>query len=132
MWEKDMQFPDLSALPQWAQVIVYATFGISLAFIIGAARFGVMLGKKGSSQSATTTTRATVAAVIVDATELQKIVAVAASLDATLGSMNKTGQSLARATAAEARESREFAETLKELAQAIDRLRDELMRASAK
>lgn len=128
-----MQFPDLSALPPWAQVIVYATFGVSLAFIIGAARFGVMLGKKlPGATSAGGASTATVAAVIVDSSELQKLVAVAASLDVTLATMNKTGQSLARATAAEARESREFAETLKELAQAVDRLRDELIRSSGK
>ena len=68
-----MQFPDLSGLPAWAQVIVYGTFGVSLAIIIGAARFGVMLGKK--VPPAATSTAAAVVAVIVDPAELQKLTA---------------------------------------------------------
>ena len=121
-----MQFPDLSALPVWAQVIVYATFGLSLAIIIGAARFGVMLGKKIPAAASHST--AAVAAVIVDPTELQKVTAAVVALEATLSSLNKTGQSLARASTAGARESREFCETLKELNNAVDRLRDEIIR----
>lgn len=121
-----MQFPDLSALPAWAQVIVYVTFGVSLAFIIAVARFGHMLGKKAPYRASSAV--ATVAAVIVDPAELQKLTAAAITLDATLASMNKTGQSLARASTAGARESREFSETLKELTNAVDRLREEIIR----
>lgn len=121
-----MQFPDLSGLPAWAQIIIYGTFGVSLAVIIGAARFGVMLGKK--VPPAATSTAAAVAAVIVDPTELQKLTAAAVALEATLASMNKTGLLLARASTAGARESREFRETLKELSNAIDRVRDEIIR----
>ena len=127
-----MQFPDLSALPPWAQVIVYATFGVSLAFIIAVARFGVQLGKKAPGSSGGMlggpTSAATVAAVIVDPTELAKLSAAAGGLEVTLLMLNKTGAAMARAQQAGNRQTEDLTECIRTLVNATDRLRDEVIR----
>lgn len=67
-----MPLPDLAALPGWAQFVVYAVFGFSLAVAGVVSRFGFFAGRKGGKDDQH---GAQVAAVIVDSKELHNAAA---------------------------------------------------------
>ena len=72
-----MQFPDLSPLPIWGQVIVYSMFGISLAIIIGIARLGLMQGKRAVTADPG---KAEVVSMVVDSSAIREATAEVKSL----------------------------------------------------
>jgi len=120
-----MDLPDLSHLPPWAAVL----FVICLAVIFAATRTGWLDGlKKGPPVTA----QAQVAAVIVDPSALNRLTASAEALNMTLLQLDATGKSIARSSAAEARNSALLAEDVEKLCDGIDKLREELIRAAAK
>lgn len=118
-----MPLPDLSGLPIWAQVLIYTILGLSIAVAFLVARFGVAQGAKASP--AASAAQAQVAAVIVDPTALNKAAGEVAGLAVAI----TEAMAVVRAhTAAVDRQ----ADKIDGLAEGVDKLRDELIRASAR
>ncbi|WP_375597556.1 hypothetical protein [Devosia sp. Naph2] len=87
-----MQFPDLSPLPIWAQVLVYSIFAVSLAVIIGMARLGLIQGKKaGASEPG----KAEVAAMVVDSSAIRAATAAVEGLTVSITSLGVATKALA-------------------------------------
>lgn len=84
--------PDLSALPLWAQILIYSIFGISVSIVV----ILTMLGYKGGMKSSPSTNggSAKVAAVIVDPTALNAAAAAVKELSEDVRDLNRTISSL--------------------------------------
>lgn len=79
-----MQFPDLSPLPIWAQVLVYSIFAVSLAIIIGMARLGLVQGKKAVTSDPA---KAEVVAMTIDASAIRAATAAVEGLTVAVTSL---------------------------------------------
>lgn len=112
-----MPFPDLSHLPAWAQVLVYAILGLSLGIAFIVARFGVNQGQKAAPAASSGT--AQVAAVIVDPTALNRLTATGEALNTTLTEMNMIGREAAKVHA-------EDVKVMSALRDEMDRIREEM------
>lgn len=60
-------FPDLSALPMWAQILIYSIFGVSVSIVVILTFLGVRMGQKNIPPPSE---QARVAAVIVEPSAL--------------------------------------------------------------
>ena len=117
-----MPFPDLSDLPVWAQVLIYAILGVSLAVAFVVARFGLLQGQKAAPAAAAS---AQVAAVIVDPT----------ALNAAAGAVDGLTVAVTEATIVARKHSDgtdRLADNVEELARRVDRLTDKVIDAAAK
>jgi hypothetical protein len=123
-----LPFPD--DLPDWARTITYVIVaaGIGIAFLV--ARLGLLQGRK--TPPAGNPGAAQVAAVIVDPTALNRLSTATEALDATLLAVIAVGKSISRANASAAAGSKAQTKAVGDLCEAIDRLREELIRAAAK
>lgn len=117
-----MPLPDLSGLPIWAQVLIYAILGISIAIAFFVARFGVLQGQRAAPAAAA---QAQVAAVIVDNTALNKLTGEVAGLAVAISEGNVTNRAHTAATD-------RLAGKIDELSDGVDKLRDQLVYVAAK
>jgi hypothetical protein len=117
-----MPFPDLSGLPVWAQVLIYAILGLAIAIAFLVARFGLLQGSKASPEAGG---QAQVAAVIVDPTALNKATAEVAGLSVAITEATVVARTHNDATD-------RLADNVEELSKRVDRLTDKVIDAAAK
>jgi hypothetical protein len=136
--------PDLSGLPPWAQAVAYFFLAVTVGLGTGVVWFGIIRGKLAPASKSETA--ATVAAVIVDSTELRRLTLVAETVAAALEALNLsfieanmlTKQASAAAAAAakaireHAKVSGETSQPLVDLVRSLEGLKEELIRAGAR
>lgn len=112
-----LELPDLSGLPMWQQVLAVVVVGVTVGAGLLITRLGFLTGKNGGGSA--NDTKATVAAVIVDSSSLDRLTGEAAGLQLELAALNKTFQDIHRASST-------TANVLESLMEEMGRLREEI------
>lgn len=108
---------NFTALPVWAQALAIITFAASAAVFVVVTKLGISAGSSGKSE--VTAPTATVAAVIVDPSALNRLTAAGEALNMTLMERNAIGREAAKVHAEDVKVMSEFADEMARLREEI-------------